>query len=250
MPSRAASRGSWIVTGWPSKRIWPLSMLLIPAMHFTSVDLPAPLSPTSAVTSPRWTVRSTSCSTCTGPKRLFSFRISRIGSVIHLLLPGAPVRVGLLDAGLVALLLDAVADVGGLEGARVDDVLHVVVGDHLGRQEHRLQRGVVRVELLVAEGQPEGGRVLAADQRDRQLRGSVGLERDVLEDRHALVALEDVLQALDLCVLSGEDDVPVQALLLQDADDGVRDVVVGGDDALDLTTGRRQRLLEGRGRVR
>ena len=39
-------------TGLPSKAISPLSMLWMPAKHLTSVDLPAPLSPTSAVTSP------------------------------------------------------------------------------------------------------------------------------------------------------------------------------------------------------
>ena len=35
----------------PSKRYSPLSTAWMPAMHLTSVDLPAPLSPTSAVTS-------------------------------------------------------------------------------------------------------------------------------------------------------------------------------------------------------
>ena len=36
----------------PSKRIWPLSAAWVPATHLISVDLPAPLSPTSAITSP------------------------------------------------------------------------------------------------------------------------------------------------------------------------------------------------------
>ena len=39
-----------------------------------------------------------------------------------------------------------------------------------------------------------------------------GLELDVLEDRHALRALEDVLQTLDAGVLTGDDDVAGEAL--------------------------------------
>ena len=40
--------------------IWPVSGRWIPDMQRTRVDLPAPLSPTSAVISPRRKVRSTS----------------------------------------------------------------------------------------------------------------------------------------------------------------------------------------------
>src|SRR5512139_3179318 len=47
-------------------------------MHLIRVVLPAPLSPTSAVTSPALTVKSTSCSTWTGPKLLFTPVSSRI----------------------------------------------------------------------------------------------------------------------------------------------------------------------------
>src|SRR5436305_7321068 len=42
----------------------------MPPTHLTSVDLPAPLSPTRAVTSPAYTVKSTSRRTCTAPKLL------------------------------------------------------------------------------------------------------------------------------------------------------------------------------------
>ena len=41
--------------------------------------------------------------------------------------------------------------------------------------------------------------------------GRVGLELDVLEDRHALLAGDDVLQTLDAGVLTGDDDVAVEA---------------------------------------
>src|SRR3954469_20627872 len=161
MPRAAAARGSGSDTGFPSKRTVPLSMLLMPAMHFTSVDLPAPLSPTSAVTSPGWTARSMSCRTWTGPKLLFRARISRMGSdnAFLLLVAGPYVVSGhrvlrrcdqlLLDAHRGALGLDALADVRDRERARVDHVHHVGLRDDLGREQQRLQ--VVLRRLRVVE---------------------------------------------------------------------------------------------------
>src|SRR5919198_4725098 len=46
----------------------------MPAIVFTSVDLPAPLSPTSPTTSPGATSRSTSSSACTAPNLLLTPR--------------------------------------------------------------------------------------------------------------------------------------------------------------------------------
>jgi hypothetical protein len=63
----------------PSKTISPLSGVCVPAMHLTSVDLPAPLSPTSAITSPGLTSKSTSVNACTEPKDLVMPRSSRSG---------------------------------------------------------------------------------------------------------------------------------------------------------------------------
>ena len=55
-PSRCRARrrhaGVRIRTGLPSQRIWPASGPWMPEMRLDSADLPAPLSPTSAVTSP------------------------------------------------------------------------------------------------------------------------------------------------------------------------------------------------------
>ena len=48
-------------------------------MHLISVDLPAPLSPTSAMTSPAATWKSTSKSAWTAPKLLETPRSSRTG---------------------------------------------------------------------------------------------------------------------------------------------------------------------------
>ena len=52
-------------------------------MHLISVLLPAPLSPTSAVTFPAYASKSTSLSTCTGPNDLFIPRSERIGSLTY-----------------------------------------------------------------------------------------------------------------------------------------------------------------------
>src|SRR5260221_6395113 len=51
----------------------------MPAIDLISVDLPAPLSPTSAITSPRCTSRSTSLNASTDPKDFEMPRSSRTG---------------------------------------------------------------------------------------------------------------------------------------------------------------------------
>src|SRR5919107_3270909 len=80
MPRALASFGLCTVTGLPSKRYSPESNSWLPAIPLIRVDLPAPLSPTSAVTWPRYASKSTSCRTCTAPKLLFTARSDRIGS--------------------------------------------------------------------------------------------------------------------------------------------------------------------------
>src|SRR5436190_24253277 len=66
-------------TSLPSKRISPLSAVCVPAMHLISVDLPAPLSPTSAITSPCRTSKSTSLSAWTEPNDFVTPRSWRRG---------------------------------------------------------------------------------------------------------------------------------------------------------------------------
>src|SRR2546430_779895 len=66
-----------MLTVSPSIRISPASMGWMPATHLISVDLPAPLSPTSAITSPLRTSRSTSVSACTEPNDFETPRSSR-----------------------------------------------------------------------------------------------------------------------------------------------------------------------------
>src|SRR5690606_17607731 len=217
-----------MVTGRPSNSIWPESMGWMPAMHLMRVDFPAPLSPTRAITSPRRTVKSTSCSTWTAPKLLLSPVRRRTGSpfsatwfllpgsgrarggplsVPGFRVPGAPSAVRgpprgrrgrLLDARVLALLrVGALAEVLGLDEAVVHDLLDVVLVDADRGQQHGRD---VALALGVVGG-PVGLGLLALDQGHGELGGGVGLLLDRLVDRHALGAVEDVLQALDGRVL-------------------------------------------------
>src|SRR5215475_12002943 len=149
----------------------------MPPMHLTSVDLPAPLSPTRAVTSPARAVKSTLRRTCTGPKLLSSPRSSSRGVALTswcscrtgvagrpVGLP-APVPAPRVDAtpgrALVPVSMDVLADSGGgalggvVAGAQVGlgdvpvshDVLDVVLVDRDRVGEHGrdvlVQRGVL-----------------------------------------------------------------------------------------------------------
>src|SRR5918998_3143770 len=71
-----------MVTGSPLNTISPESIGWIPAMHLIRVDLPAPLSPTSAITSPGATWKSTSYRAWTAPKLFETRRSSRTGDSV------------------------------------------------------------------------------------------------------------------------------------------------------------------------
>src|SRR6478672_10894276 len=79
MPRALASLGPCTVTGRPSKRYSPESNAWMPATPLIRVLLPAPLSPTRAVTWPARTSRSTPRSTWTAPKLFSMPRRLRIG---------------------------------------------------------------------------------------------------------------------------------------------------------------------------
>ena len=70
-----------MLTASPPKTISPESKPWIPATHLMRVVLPAPLSPTSAITSPSRTSKSTSVSACTDPYDFVIPRSWRSGGV-------------------------------------------------------------------------------------------------------------------------------------------------------------------------
>src|SRR5690606_38725396 len=70
MPRSSALAGLSSVTCWPQNSIVPEDGWCTPASTLTSVDLPAPLSPTRATTSPAFTTSAIAVSADTAPKFL------------------------------------------------------------------------------------------------------------------------------------------------------------------------------------
>src|SRR6476661_7478203 len=81
MPRALLSFGLCTVTGLPSKVYSPASKLWMPAMPLIRVLLPAPLSPTNAVTRPGRMSISTPRNTSTAPKLLLTARSESRGAV-------------------------------------------------------------------------------------------------------------------------------------------------------------------------
>src|SRR3954471_5485129 len=242
----------------------------MPAMHLMRVDLPAPLSPTRAMTSPRETWKSTSYRACTAPKLFETPFSSKMGVSVTLSTPppgpvdgGGPPAGGpgrrrgaaeaaprspscLADARLRAqrgVLADA--DLTGLQEAVVEDHLDVVLGDRLRGQQHG--RDVTRSVVRLAVDEARLG-LFARGQRNGQLGGRVGLLLDRLVDGHALVAGEDVLDPLRRRVLPGDREL-LELARLDRRDGRVAQAVVGGEHAVDLVVGLLQHLLEDRQRL-
>src|SRR5215212_5479062 len=105
----------------------------MPDITFTSVDLPAPLSPTSPTTSPAWTSKSTPASACTAPKRLLTPCSASSGSppfalLVVAFMPGASCGLPLGQAdssarGRVRGRADLVDRVKAVSDDRVSDVV-------------------------------------------------------------------------------------------------------------------------------
>src|SRR6266516_2881490 len=157
----------------------------MPEMILIRVDLPAPLSPTRAVTSPAGAAKSTSLSACTAPNRLFTPRSSSRGVLATSWPPSGfrrygpdpdkrPARTSVRRPGWRLGHGDRREDDGG-------HVLLAVVG------------------LLGGHAAGSGG--VAVDQVDRELRGVLGLRLDRLVDGHVLLAGEDSLDSGQLVVL-------------------------------------------------
>src|ERR1700677_3099455 len=80
IPLSRASCGEEKETRRWSSSIAPSSSWKTPEMAFISVDLPAPLSPAKATTSPGCTSSETPASACTPPKCLVALRTVRMGA--------------------------------------------------------------------------------------------------------------------------------------------------------------------------
>src|SRR6516162_4335758 len=77
------SLGATELTILPSMRISPSLMLSRPAIIASSVDLPQPDGPTSAMNSPVWASRLIPLRTSTEPKRLWSREIVSVAMIVR-----------------------------------------------------------------------------------------------------------------------------------------------------------------------
>src|SRR3954452_20492380 len=152
----------------------------MPDMTLTSVDLPAPLSPTRPTTSVGLTSKSTLSSAWTAPNRLLTPRSSSSGAVAVAVAFMSGILLFALrarDAGLLAgARVLARAQLRGLPEAVLDDrVLDVALDDGDRLEDHRRHVLLAVVGLLVDE---PGRRVLALQQRHGELRCALGLRLD------------------------------------------------------------------------
>src|SRR6478736_2659254 len=236
----------------------------MPATHLISVDLPAPLSPTSAITSPARTSKSTAVSACTEPKLLERSRISSSGAVVDVVVAvtgilgsgekraggrprkaGDPRFDGLYLRRLDAVLrIRAVADILPLEEAAREELPEVHLVDVLRCDEDRL--------LRAAALRGDDARVLdrlAVDESNGRVRGDDRQLADVLEHRRRLPTGDDVLHALRGRVLAAQRD-RLELVSLERDHDRVGEVVVRRRDAVDLVARLDEHLLEHRLRRR
>src|SRR6266550_4004284 len=131
------------------------------------VDFPAPLSPTSAITSPSRTSKSTPRSACTEPKLLWTPRSSSVAIAGVVAMGAVCITAGTPREGapaverlLAVLRVRPAADVALLQEPVVEELLVVRLRDPHGRQQNRLGAG---------DGAVHAGHGLALHDRDRGL---------------------------------------------------------------------------------
>src|SRR6476646_5402089 len=204
----------------------------MPATHLISVDLPAPLSPTSAITSPARTSKSTPRRACTWPKLFVTPLSSSVAVAGVVAIRGFVSRPGRYEGApaviervlLAVLRVDADADLASLQEAFREEELVVLLRHPHGRQQDRLRPADLAVHAL------DG---LVLDDRDGRRRCSVGLLAHRLVDRSGLPAGEDELDAGRRRVLASQRD-RIQAVGLERGDDRARETVVGRDLRVDV----------------
>src|ERR671937_3063279 len=164
----------------------------MPATLLISVDLPAPLSPTSATTSPARTSKSAARSAWTDPKLLEIPRSSRVGgsgvltapfSITVEALRRAPLPLQVL---LAVLLVLADADLALLQEAFLEEERVVLLHDPDGRQQDRLR---------ALEPRDLARHLPVLDEGNRDVCRRLSFETNGLVDRSGLPADEDVLHA-------------------------------------------------------
>src|SRR3954447_10466853 len=159
----------------------------MPAMVLIVTDLPAPLSPTSAVTWPAGTSRATSVRAWTGPKLLRIFSSRSRGVAASLATASAGDAIFLLDAGRRARRLGiGDADVGDLHGLVLDHGVIQVADRHPRRREVDGLHVGVGLRVLGGGVDEARGRGLPGTEEEGEGGGRLCLQVDRLVDRAAL----------------------------------------------------------------
>src|SRR4051794_22413106 len=155
----------------------PLSAEWMPAIVFTIVDLPAPLSPTRPTTSPALTAKSTRSNAWTGPNALLTPSSSR---------SGVPAAISARDSCFFARRrVGAGAEFGSGDEAVGDDRALDVVFDHGDRfEQHRRDFAGAVVEFF---GDFVLRHSLAFGEGDGDFGADLRLRADFLVHRHELL---------------------------------------------------------------
>src|SRR3954466_1975806 len=213
--SSLTSARSWYTQSMPSERAWstersstssplttirPSSGFWKPEMVLISVDLPAPLSPSSPRTSPLRRCRLMSRSAVTGPKRLPTCSTRRTSSEARAS-SGRTTRSSRIAASL-SHAADVDVDHHRDEDGHAEDEVEVVRIDALERQavaqdaeEQRAEEGADGGTLPAGEqGAADDGRRHGAEHR---LRGAGGIRRDRARARRLQDAHETGEDAAD-----------------------------------------------------
>src|SRR5215211_820200 len=158
-PASRAAAGPLRTTSVPRMRSTPVSGRWTPARILTSVDLPAPFSPTSACTSPRWRAIDTSSSARIAPNAFEACSSERMGEGSFIWASETPACRKVPDTP-ARLLLEV-------------ELVDVLLVEHERRTE---QHGPLRADLVFAElAGPERLAGLAADRGRRVVhRGIAG----------------------------------------------------------------------------
>src|SRR3954447_23762074 len=151
MPAARAVAGLSRATGTPSSSTRPLSGRCTPARILTSVDLPAPFSPTSACASPRRSSIQPSSIARTAPKLLLAWSTTSRGAALS----GAALAVA---SGKVEDLFEQLeALVGPLTAEPLEERCHLALP--------------ARVDLGLLHGAPRRVEVVALAHADHQAGG-------------------------------------------------------------------------------
>src|SRR5437762_1116435 len=216
-----------------------------------SVDLPAPLSPTSAITSPSRTSKSTSCKASTEPKCFETPRSSRVGAVVVFtggLYHGRGARNGAPRPDKVLLAVLRVlpdADLAPLQELVLEEELVIRLRDPHRSQQDRRRAADLMAHAFELLGNGRQSDLLVFDDRNGDCGCGGRFPPDRLVHGSGLPAGEDELDAGGRRVLAGQRNL-LEMVRLQRGDHGAGETVIRREHAVDLVGVAGEHLIEDR----